>query len=471
MANTWSELVTRYGFVTTQNGLELDVKELTKENRKYLELLLKNAEVHYQSLPDSIEILGDVIDEEKWQEVQGKLTDGITEMSFNPDELQIIKVDLFIAGLVSQFIRLDFPTSYSCDGHEKRTPYIHFINAELARKAEILLKYLDINCHRRGKMLSIRINRKELPNVAGTLSKYSDSDVKKMLINSDSRISIEEFNKQLETLLNIPGKSGRESQIRNHVLKEMIPFIDFVTTDFYGNILAEKRFGPGPTVLLNAHLDTVESIEETRVIVKKENIWTSSVGILGADDRAGINVILATLKSLQTNEFKGTLKIIFTVEEEIGLLGAKKVNESFLWNTDMAFVIDRRGTNDIVTHNYSQEFCTPDFGSSLERIARVNGLGDWKIVRGGSSDTAIWASHHIQSVNLSAGYLHEHTEIEQLDVDANYNSYLFLKETLCNAQRIWSERRRSSKKCKSTQHMKKHFFIKMQPCIRISGIE
>ncbi|WP_394190931.1 M20/M25/M40 family metallo-hydrolase [Paenisporosarcina quisquiliarum] len=454
MANTWLELLNRYGFVTTQNGLALGVKELSKENRKYLQLLLKNADVHYQSLPNSIEILGEVIDEEKWQEVQGNLTDGITEMSFNPDELPVIKLDLFIAGLVSQFIRLDLPTIYSCDGHDKRMPNIHFINAEMARKAEILLKHLNINCHRRGKKLSIRINRKKLPLVAGTLSKYTDLDVKTIMLNSDSRISIDVFNDQLETLLNIPGESRRESKIRNHVLKEMIPYIDFVTTDFYGNILAEKRFGSGPTVILNAHLDTVEKIKESRTILKEENIWTSTEGILGADDRAGINVILATLKSLQSNEFNGTLKIIFTVEEEIGLVGARKVNESFLWNTEMAFVIDRRGTNDIVTHNNSQEFCNHEFGLSLERIANTNELGPWKSVRGGSSDTSIWASHNIQSVNLSAGYLHEHTDFEQLDVDANYNSYLFLKEILINAQRIWSEQRKSLTKYKSNPQIK-----------------
>ena len=192
----------------------------------------------------------------------------------------------------------------------------------------------------------------------------------------------------------------------------------------------------GPTVLLNAHLDTVEQIEESRIIVKDGNIWTSSEGILGADDRAGVNVIMAILKTLQPNDFNGTLKIIFTVEEEIGLVGAKEVNESFLWNVDMAFVIDRRGTNDIVTHNYSQEFCSAEFGRSLERIAHSNMQGKWRVVKGGSSDTTIWASQGIQSVNLSTGYLHEHTDFEQLDVEASYNTYVFVNEVLGNAQRL-----------------------------------
>ena len=39
------------------------------------------------------------------------------------------------------------------------------------------------------------------------------------------------------------------------------------------------------------------------------------------------------------------------------LVGACEVNEAFLWDVDMALVIDRRITNDIVTHNYFQQFC------------------------------------------------------------------------------------------------------------------
>lgn len=61
---------------------------------------------------------------------------------------------------------------------------------------------------------------------------------------------------------------------------------------------------------------------------------------------------------------------------------------------------------------------------------------------GGSSDAAVWASHNIQCVNLSVGYLHEHTDFEQLDVEANYNTYIFLNEILVNTKRLLNEIRR-----------------------------
>lgn len=442
MANTWTSLLTRYGFELSQEGSLLNVSKLTNENRTYLEFLLQAGDVQFESLTSALNISEQVMSEERWQGIQGQFNDGRTEMSFFPKSLPIQMLDLFIAGLVVQLNRFGMSTVFSCDGHGKQIPHISFITGEIARSVHILLNQLDVTCHRRGRVLRIRINRQELPNLAETLSKLQLNQVNDIISTSDTRIKQKEFNHQLETLLNIPGASGKESKIRQYVLNNVSPYVDRITVDHYGNILAEKRFGAGPTVLINAHLDTVEAIDESRIIIKEKNVWTSSEGILGADDRAGINVIISILKSLKPNEFKGKLKVIFTVEEEIGLVGASEVSETFLWDVDMAFVIDRRGTNDIVSHNFSQEFCSREFGHSLERIARNSDLGNWKAVRGGSSDTAIWASKGIQSVNLSAGYLNEHSNLEQVDVDANYNAYLFLSEILENAQRLWSEQRR-----------------------------
>ena len=163
--------------------------------------------------------------------------------------------------------------------------------------------------------------------------------------------------------------------------------------------------------------------------MKDGKIWSGSDGILGADDRAGVAVVLKLAQYLYTQSiFNGKVKFIFTVEEEIGLLGAKNVDEHFLWGIDAAFVIDRRGTSDIVTHNWSMKFCSEEFGGFVEEMAKQSNLVGWKCTRGGSSDTRIWAEHGIQSVNLSAGYWNEHTERECLDVDASFNVTTLLKK-------------------------------------------
>lgn len=227
----------------------------------------------------------------------------------------------------------------------------------------------------------------------------------------------------VEELLAIPGESGNENRVRQIVLEKLTPLVDYISMDRHGNLLAEKTYrnGHGPTILLNAHLDIAFELERGRTIIKDHGIWTSSAGILGADDRAGIAVILQTADNLLHSSFSGKVKYIFTVEEECGLVGARHVDDYFLWDVDAAFVIDRRGEGDIVTsYGRATPFCSPEFGELLEKIALDAGMDEWKCTQGGSSDTRIWAEHGIQSVNLSAGYGEKHTEREYLDIAACY---------------------------------------------------
>lgn len=70
-------------------------------------------------------------------------------------------------------------------------------------------------------------------------------------------------------------------------------------------------------------------------------------------------------------------------------------------------------------NNIKTRFCTKEFARFIEGIAYLEEFGQWKSTPGGSSDTVVWASHGIQSFNLSAGYNFEHTGREQLDVEVN----------------------------------------------------
>ena len=193
--------------------------------------------------------------------------------------------------------------------------------------------------------------------------------------------------------------------------------------------------------MLNGHLDVVDEIDVGREILKCGPVWISSTGILGADDRAGIGVILHTLKQLQRMEFRAPVKvkIAFTVEEEIGLCGARAVSAEFLEDVQAAFVVDRKGRGDIVTGTRGIDFCDELFGAML---ALIGNLGDdenrWEPTLGGSSDTRIWAQQGIQSVNLSVGYQYEHTSREELNLDdafatANLLKKVFLHLDLLNS--------------------------------------
>jgi hypothetical protein len=105
-----------------------------------------------------------------------------------------------------------------------------------------------------------------------------------------------------------------------------------------------------------------------------------SRGILGADSRAGIAAILEILDFIRHSRFQRTLKIFLAIEEEIGCLGSRHIAPTFLQNVNAAFVVDRRGTRDIVT-SYAgiMPFCDDNYGRIFETAGALAGMPDWKM--------------------------------------------------------------------------------------------
>ena len=99
-----------------------------------------------------------------------------------------------------------------------------------------------------------------------------------------------------------------------------------------------------PTLAFNAHLDTVEPGKS--IIPKIDNDVIKSDGdtILGADDKVGVAAILEmALTILENGERHPPVKLIFTVAEEKGLLGAKNLDPEVI-KADQVFVLDSVGT-------------------------------------------------------------------------------------------------------------------------------
>jgi tripeptide aminopeptidase len=113
-----------------------------------------------------------------------------------------------------------------------------------------------------------------------------------------------------------------------------------------GNLIA--RFDIEP-LLFNAHMDTVEPGRGINVVLKDGNFTSSGSTILGADDKSSIAVILETIRVLQENDLRhGPLEIVFTICEEIGLLGAKHLDYSLI-NAKYGYTLDAFDTQGIVT--------------------------------------------------------------------------------------------------------------------------
>lgn len=218
--------------------------------------------------------------------------------------------------------------------------------------------------------------------------------------------------RQLIELLNIHGISGNEKPVREYLHPVLQNLVDTVTVDDYGNLLGEKKCGSGigATILLSAHMDTVKGVLIDKELVENDGIIMSNKGALGADDRAGIAIILSVLRNLGKAKFDGTLKISFSCDEEIGCVGADKIDPKWYEGTDLAIIVDRRGNRDIVV-GCGMAFCSDSIGFFMEDASKMIDM-DWKCVEGGISDAVTFSGNGINSVNLSAGYMNEHTDRE-----------------------------------------------------------
>ena len=99
--------------------------------------------------------------------------------------------------------------------------------------------------------------------------------------------------------------------------------------------------GSGPTVLLNAHMDTVELARGAKPLIEDGIIKTDGSTALGADDKAALAAILWALRAIQEkNLAHPNLVILFTTAEEQGLLGAKKLEVEKLGKIDWGFTFD-----------------------------------------------------------------------------------------------------------------------------------
>ncbi|OLQ90595.1 peptidase [Vibrio panuliri] len=111
-----------------------------------------------------------------------------------------------------------------------------------------------------------------------------------------------------------------------------------------GNLIAVLPGSLTGTIALSAHMDTVTPCDLINIVEQGDWIKTDGTSVLGADDKAGIAVILDALIQLATNpKPHPTVVAIFTIGEEVGLKGAKMLDFSRLPPIDLAYVIDAGG--------------------------------------------------------------------------------------------------------------------------------
>ncbi|MBL8818031.1 MAG: M20/M25/M40 family metallo-hydrolase [Planctomyces sp.] len=159
-------------------------------------------------------------------------------------------------------------------------------------------------------------------------------------------------------LLSIPGGSGHELAVSEHLREALkgagIPDSAFTIDNANklspaggetGNLIVRlKGTKKGPRRMLMAHMDTVPIAVGCQPVIDGEWIRPqSSTTALGGDNRGGCAVVLtAVLEAIEQGLSYPPLTLLFTVQEEIGLRGAKSVNVSKLGNPELCFNWDGR---------------------------------------------------------------------------------------------------------------------------------
>jgi tripeptide aminopeptidase len=157
-------------------------------------------------------------------------------------------------------------------------------------------------------------------------------------------------------LLAIPGVSGDEKAVAGRIVKWLrdagcpasaIAFDSAHTkTPVKGNVgnLIVQLPGtlPGPRRLLMAHMDTVPVCLGAKPVVSGKVVRSADPKTgLGGDDRAGVAVVLATAVQILKGKLPHPpLTLLFAIQEEVGLYGARFVKATDLGRPKLAFNFD-----------------------------------------------------------------------------------------------------------------------------------
>ena len=185
--------------------------------------------------------------------------------------------------------------------------------------------------------------------------------------------------------------------------------------DVHGNLYT--KIGESD-VMFTSHLDTATSALTTITHVFDGNIVkTDGKSILGADDKAGVTIMLYMIEK----QIPGLY--YFFLGEEVGCIGSKKLAEQHkvekIPGINKVISFDRRATNSVITYQASSRCCSDKFGEALasELNKYENSFKYLTDPTGIYTDSAQFVKIYPECTNISVGYYQEHTFSERQDLE------------------------------------------------------
>lgn len=199
---------------------------------------------------------------------------------------------------------------------------------------------------------------------------------------------------------------GTESALRPLLPKEL-------EEDEFGNLFI--KIGESST-MFTAHLDTATSVDTTvNHVIDDKYIRTDRNSILGADDKAGVTIMLNMIE----HSIPGLY--YFFLGEEVGCQGSKKLSNKIKDNKiegiTKVIAFDRRGYNSVITFQFGTRCCSDEFGTALSAELNKQGLDYKNDPTGLYTDSAQFTKIYPECTNISVGYFNEHTFNEHQDIE------------------------------------------------------
>ncbi len=140
-------------------------------------------------------------------------------------------------------------------------------------------------------------------------------------------------------LVKIPSPSGHEQVVAKFLVNYLDKLGWKAQKDKWGNVVATLT-APGKRVLLASHMDTVQKPGQLIKPMFRAGKFTSDgTTILGADNKAGIIVLLEVARELINNPIGVEVVLVFTIREEAGEMGSSlldlaDINPDYIVNVD-----------------------------------------------------------------------------------------------------------------------------------------
>jgi len=197
-------------------------------------------------------------------------------------------------------------------------------------------------------------------------------------------------------------------------MKRVGIFPEDLKKDVHGNYFYE--IGQSRTIFAS-HLDTATKVSsKVNHVFDGDIIKTDGTTVLGADDKAGVTIMLYMIK----NNIPGLY--YFFLGEEVGCVGSKKVadvqKKEKIEGINKVISFDRRSTSSIITHQTSRRCCSEEFGEALSKaLDDVEETFKYKNDDTGVlTDSVQFISIYPECTNISVGYYSEHTFSERQDI-------------------------------------------------------